>query len=247
MDLRESIEQYQQQFDVDVRSGERSEQVVALDLLIEFLGDYAALQQLEALTLTDLEEFFVDWYLRQPGVSAEFAVTLLDAVRAWLGWTDEAYRMQHGEMFQPLYERLREDLPRILEAWTTLAERLRLAQEEEAIEAGLEDLTPAATTSLISSGLNRVVRPDEVDYSAAREDYFRIVSVDEASLMLQSPSGSELGEAPVGPVRVPEAVAELLRVGDLLYVEVAPGPAGWEILEIARALPGGYAAARTGV
>jgi hypothetical protein len=246
MDLRESIEQYQGQFDVDVRSGERDERVVALDLLLEFLGDYAALQQLEALTLGDLEEFFLDWYLRQPGVDAEFAMTLLEAVRGWLGWTDELYGMAHGVVFQPLYERLREDLPRILEAWTILAEGLRQTQEEEAREAGLEDMTPAATTTLISSGLSRVVRLEEVDYSAAREDYFRIESVGEASLMLQSPSGRELGEAPVGPVRVPEAVAELLHVGDMLYVEVAPGPAGWEILEIERVLPGGYASARTG-
>lgn len=244
MDLREAIEEFQQQFDVDVRTGERDTRVVALDLLLEFLGDYAALQQLEALTNGDLEEFFLDWYLRQPGVDAEFAVTLLDAVRAWLGWSDERYRMQHGAMFQDLYERLREDLPRILEAWTILAEGLEQAQEDDAREAGLEELTPAATTSLISSGLNRVLRPDEVDYSAAREDYFRIERVDETALVLQSPSGRELGEPPIEPVRVPEAVAERLRPGDQLYAEVAPGSAGWEILEVGRLLPGGYASVR---
>src|SRR5207248_1904240 len=90
------------------------------------------------------------------------------------------------------------------------------------------------------TGLNRVIRPEEIDYSQAREDYFRVERIAEAAVMLQSPTGGELGEAAVGPVRVPTRVAQLLRPGDVLYTEVAPGRAGWEILEITQVLPGGY-------
>jgi hypothetical protein len=89
-----------------------------------------------------------------------------------------------------------------------------------------------------------VIRPEEIDYARAREDYFRVERIDEASIVLQSPTGGELGEEAVGPVRVPRRAAALLRPGDVLYVEVAPGPEYWEILEISQALPGGYRAAR---
>src|SRR5207249_1494230 len=95
---------------------------------------------------------------------------------------------------------------------------------------------------LISSGLNRVLRPEEIDYSQAREDYFRVEGAEQAAVTLQSPTGASLGEAPIGPVRVPPRAAQLLRPGDVLYVEVAPSRRGWEILEISQALPAGYSA-----
>ena len=60
-------------------------------------------------------------------------------------------------------------------------------------------------------------------------------------MTLQSPTGRELGEEVIGPVRVPRRAAALLRAGDVLYVEVAPAQGGvWEILEISQALPAGY-------
>ena len=64
MDLHESIEQYKQQFMRDVDAPGHNLRAAALALLEEFLGDYASLQTLEALAVEDLEEFFVDWYLR---------------------------------------------------------------------------------------------------------------------------------------------------------------------------------------
>jgi hypothetical protein len=240
MDLRESIEQYRQELEAAAESPEPDARTVALELLQEFLGDYASLQTRDALSAADLEEFFVDWYLRRPGAEATFAVTLLETVRDWLEWSDREALPGLSDRFQPLYERLREDLPRVLEAWEILAQELRQAQADEAEEAGLEDLPALPSAGLVSSGLNRIIRPEEIDYSAAREDYFRIETVEESSLTLQSPTGAELGEGAIGPVPVPERVAELLRAGDILYAEVAPGRQGWEILEIAQVLPGGY-------
>src|SRR5438874_4151363 len=91
MDLHESIEQYQQQFMRDVDAPDHELRSAALALLEEFLGDYASLQTLEALSVEDLEEFFIDWYLRRPGAQTPVAVALLGTVRGWLGWCDATY------------------------------------------------------------------------------------------------------------------------------------------------------------
>src|SRR5206468_956631 len=157
---------------------------------------------------------------------AAVAVTLLDTVRGWLGWCDATYGCRLDETFAPLYDRLRVDLPRVLEAWQLIAGRLRRSRREEEAEAGLSGHGTVGEASLISSGINRVIRPEEIDYSAAREDYFRVEAVAEETVTLQSPTGGELGEAALGPVRVSRRVAGLLRVGDVLYVEVAPGRGG---------------------
>jgi hypothetical protein len=240
MDLHESIEQYQQQFMREEHDPKHELRSAALALLEEFLGDYASLETLEALSVEDLEEFFIDWYLRRPGAQAAVAVALLDTVRGWLGWCDATYGCRLDEAFAPLCDRLRVDLPRILEAWQVIAERLRRSRHEEEAEAGLAGLGSRGGPSLISSGINRVIRPAEIDYSNAHEDYFCVEAVTEESVTLQSPTGQELGEEAIGPVRVPKRAAALLRAGDVLYVEVAPGQGAWEILEVSQALPVGY-------
>jgi hypothetical protein len=62
--------------------------------------------------------------------------------------------------------------------------------------------------------------------------------------MLQSPSGAELNEGPIGPIHLPPGAVENLRAGDVLHAEVAPSVSGWRILEIARVLPAGYGPTR---
>src|SRR5438105_3916419 len=114
MDLRAAIEEYQHQFEGGVDERERDTRAASLDLLQEFLADDASIETLEVLSVADLEEFFVEWYLRQPGAAAAVAVPLLDAVRGWLEWCKSRHGLALGAEFEPLYVRLRVDLRRIL-------------------------------------------------------------------------------------------------------------------------------------
>jgi hypothetical protein len=79
-----------------------------------------------------------------------------------------------------------------------------------------------------------------VDYARAEEDHFRITALEADRAGLLSPAGEQLGEPPLSPVLLPRSVADLLRVGDILHVEVAPAGTAWEVLEASRVFPGGY-------
>jgi len=88
--------------------------------------------------------------------------------------------------------------------------------------------------------VTRVVRPAEIDYARAEEDTFEVVAVAERSVSLHTTSWQELGEMPAGPVAVPPAAARLLRIGDILHVEIAPTSGGWEVLNVEAVYPGGW-------
>ncbi len=92
---------------------------------------------------------------------------------------------------------------------------------------------------LLSTGLTRVVRPEELDYTRAEADTFEVVEVEEQSVALLSPARRQLGEGPAAPVAVPAPAAGWLRVGDVMHVEIAPSADGWEILHVETVFPGG--------
>ena len=76
-------------------------------------------------------------------------------------------------------------------------------------------------------------------------DYFTVqpgiqVEGPSGTLSLQSSSREILREGVAAPVHVPGPAAALLRPGDILYAEIAPGPTGWEVLEVFGLRPGGY-------
>jgi hypothetical protein len=71
-----------------------------------------------------------------------------------------------------------------------------------------------------------------LDYTQAETDDYHIARVEEAALELTSPTREALGSGPATPVTVPSAAAERLRAGDRIQAEIAPGPAGWELLEV---------------
>jgi hypothetical protein len=219
---------------------ERAQRGAALDLLLEFLAEYASLETTEALQLADLEEFFIDGYVGRSDPEAAAAELVLDTVGDWLEWSHARSPWALHAQFQPLQARLSEDLPRVLEAWQILADAVTRARLDDAAEASLTDQASNLEERLLSAGLDRILHVQEIDYGAAREDHFRVERLEAAALVLRSPSGAALGEEPIGPVRVPERVAELLRPGDILHLEVAPRATGWEILEITQVLPHGY-------
>jgi hypothetical protein len=134
---------------------------------------------------------------------------------------------------------LKVDFPRVLGALELLREHGR--RHDLAPPAALVDEDEDEQVGAIGSGVNRVARLDQIDYPSAQQDYWTIARVEPTQLTLQSPQREALGEAPAEPVLVPAVAAGLLRSGDIIHCEIAPGPAGWELLEVFGIRPGGYA------
>jgi hypothetical protein len=233
MDLAQALEEYRQ---------ERKADRAAVDLLREYLTEYAEIADTDALTVDDFEQLFARWYLRREDADPEAAPDLVTGAEEWLRWLDARSPGTLAAEFAPVAERLREDLPRALRALAGLATYAHREDVESGLtpDAGQDEDEEGAPVPMLSSGLSRVIRPAEVDYARAEEDHFRITALEADRVELLSPAGEQLHEPPLSPVLLPASVAALLRVGDILHVEVAPTGAGWEVLEASRVFPGGY-------
>jgi hypothetical protein len=245
MDLAHALDEHEQQL------GTRSSRQAGtgsspLDLLRDYLLEYAGMTETEQIQQADLADLCARWYLSHEAADPQGALELVAAVERWLVWLDRRDPGARAEEFRPVAQRLREDLPRAIRA-------LRLLQAH----VHREDYPDVAAQSssgeplmLLSSGLSRVIRPGEVAYERAEEDDFRIEAIHGGHVSLQSPLGAHLGRPPLSPVLLPPEVALLLRVGDTLHAEVAPAthPSGageepgeaWEVLEASALFPGGY-------
>jgi hypothetical protein len=239
MDLAQALEEYRQ---------ERNADRAAVELLREYLIEYAEITDTAAVTPDDLEQLFARWYLRRDDADPAAAPGLVAGAEGWLRWIDARSGGTLAVAFAPVAERLREDLPRVLQALAGLSHHAHREDVDRslAVDPDSAEEEESEPVPFLSSGLSRVIRPAEVDYGRAEEDHFRITALAGDRAELLSPAGGELGEAPLSPVFLPADVAGLLRVGDILHVEVAPtgsGPsaeAGWEVLEVSRVFPGGY-------
>jgi len=215
--------------------------VAALAALREYLVGYAGLEDAESVRAADLFQFILDYYPSEEEPDVDVALALLDASAGFARWLVE--RGERGAApFLLAEDRLREDLPRVLEALAELKEHFQRNDLEP--EVLLEDEEDGAPVGAVGSGVSRVVRLDQVDYPAAEEDYFTIARVGPDSLTLTSAQREALGERPADNVRLPPEAAGRLRVGDIIHAEIAPGPMEsntWELLEVFGIRPGGYA------
>jgi hypothetical protein len=233
MDLAQALEEYRQ---------ERNADRAAVELLREYLIEYAEITDTAAVSLDDLEQLFARWYLRRDDADPTAAPDLIAGAEGWLRSIDARSGGTQAVAFAPVAERLREDVPRVLQALAGLSHHAHREDVDRSLAVdpdGAED-EESEPVSFLSSGLSRVIRPAEVDYGRAEEDHFRITALAGDRAELLSPAGEQLGEAPLSPVLLPADAADLLRVGDILHVEVAPTEAGWEVLEVGRVFPGGY-------
>jgi hypothetical protein len=218
--------------------GEAGQQTaLALSALREYLVDDSGLETTEGVTSDHLFSFLLEYYPSQEEPEPVVALALLDASAGFARWL-----LERGERavarFAGSEERLKQDLPRVMDALALLREYTGKDELRSSVEVSEEEET--GPIGAMSSGLDRVVRLDQVDYLAAQMDYFTLRSVSDGSLSLEASSREILGEGPAEPVPVPPAVTALLRPGDILYAEIAPGPAGWELLEVFGIRPGGY-------
>lgn len=235
------------------RRGEEGQRTaLALGALREYLVDHSGIEETERLSSNDLFSFLMEYYPSQEEPDPAVGLALLEVSSGFAGWLLERGERSLAD-FARASGRLREDLPRVMEALALLQEHARrddlggtvpVSEEEEEGEVGE-----------MTSGLDRVVSLDQMDYTAAQLDYFTLeqissqqsaigsqsgLPIPNASLSLRSSSRDVLKEGVASPVRVPAQAAALLRPGDILYAEIAPGPAGWELLDVFGLRPGGY-------
>lgn len=221
------------------RGDEAQLNALALSAVREYLLDYASLETTEALSQDDLFSFLLEYYPSQEEPETDVALKLLDVCSGFAKWLLERDERVLAT-FALAEERLRLDLPRVLDALVVLREHahrddvsnpIAVMNAEQDEDNGLGEMT---------GGLDRLMQLDEVDYDAAQMDYFTVESVGKTSLALQSSSREILQEGVADPVFVPARVSELLRPGDIVYAEIAPRKTGWEVLEVFGIRPGGY-------
>lgn len=220
------------------RRGEEGQRTAAaLAGLREFLVDYSGFEETEQVRPPDLMTFLLDYYPAEEEPEPEVALALLEAAAGFALWV-----VERGDRtlapFLAREERLRRDLGRVLEALSALKAHARREDIGGAVALAAED--EQGDVGSMGAGVSRVARLDEVDYPSAEEEYFTVRRAEPEKLELQSAEREALGEGPVGPVIVPARASELLRPGDIIHAEIAPGPAGWELLEVFGIRPGGY-------
>lgn len=240
----------------------------ALSALREFLLEYSGFADSQEVRPQDLMQFLLEYYPAEEEPVPEVALALLEVCSGFAVWLMERgertlapFAAQAEQLRADLPRVLgaldclqqyahRDDLAAPIEAelWEEAESRHGEAGEPEDGEDGEagEDRearaaraeSRQAALATLSSGAERVARLDQIDYPSAQQDYYEIERVDESFLVLRSPVRSALGEGPAEPVPVPAAAAELLRTGDIIHAEIAPGPAGWELLEVFGIRPG---------
>jgi hypothetical protein len=262
------LEQALDEFGVMERRRKRGEEgrgaALALAALREYLLEYSGHEGSADVTPRDLNAFLLDYYPSEESPDPDVALSLLDTTAAFARWL-----LERGERglapFVAAEDALREDLPRVLTAFAALEEHTQrdrlgppllaeLPTNRNSHEPGHPedapdepDDPPTQGNELLGelgSGLDRMVRLDEVDYPDAEEDYYTITEVREDGFTASSPTREALGQ-PAAVVRVPLPTG-LLRPGDIIHAEIAPAtggrePGGWELLNVFGIRPGGYA------
>ncbi len=231
------------EFELQQRRLHRGEEgrlaTLGLAALREFLIDYSGYVETDEVTPHELYTFLLEYYPSEEEPDLPVALSLLDAAAGLA-----RFLLERGQRslvpFVEAERSLREDLARVLEARTLLIQHARkddLRTEAELVD---EDDEEEQVLGSVSAGVDRVARLDQLDYAAAQVEYFTVARTSEDSLTLTSVEREALGEGTAEPVRVPARAAELLRSGDIIHAEIAPGPAGWELLEVFGVRPGGY-------
>jgi hypothetical protein len=218
--------------------GEEGRRVtLALAALREYLATDAGAEDTEALKPADLIDFLLEHYPSEEQPDPEVALVLLEVCAEFALWLLERSERSLAP-FAAAAERLREDLPRVMEALALLREDTR--RDDLATTLSLSAEESEEQVAEMTGGLDRLVRLDEVRYHEAQMDYYTVFSLGDDTLALQSSEREALGEGVAEAVKVPARVTGLLRVGDIVHAEIAPGTGGWELLEVFGIRPGGY-------
>jgi hypothetical protein len=208
-----------------------------LAALREFLIDFSGYESAGQVTTADLFLFLLDYYPAEEEPDPAVAAALLEVTANFARWLLEREFRGPAE-FLVAEPRLREDLPRVALAFQALRAHARRDDLAPPLELLNEEQADAVAS--VTSGVHRLARLDQVDYPASEEDRFLVTRVEPDALTLTSPGREALAEGPLGPVPLPEGIAEHLRAGDTIHAELAPGTDGWEVLDVFSVRPVGY-------
>jgi hypothetical protein len=237
MEIETAIQQYLIALKERVPRERVEFELTVLARLQEYLEGDSALERAEAIQSSDLRDFIRDWYRAGEDVDREVVEHFVSAVLGWAEWLDTHLEARPGAPSRlSALAPLEEELPRTAEAWAIMQQHVRDAPLSEAIP--VEEEETGAALGTVTGGLTRVIQPEGVDYAAADEDTFQVLELADDRVLLQSPTRQALGEQPIPVVGVPSTAARLLRVGDILHAEIAPTPAGWELLHVESIYPG---------
>ena len=242
MNLSQALDEYDLLRRRRQRGDEGRLSAAALVALRDYLVDYSGYEDTADLRASDLFAFLLDYYPSEEEPDAAVAMSLLEVSAAFARWLIE--RDERALVpFAAAEFSLRDDLPRVLEAYRLLKEhtdRDSLSPPASVTtEEGEEEVAEVATQ------YQRIARLDQVDYGAAQQDYYRVARIEDGALFLTSGGREALGEGEAGPLRVPVEASERLRPDDTIHAEIAPGTTGsvgepWELLEVLGVRPGGY-------
>lgn len=209
----------------------------ALAVLREFLINHSGFVDTTEIRPADLFAFLLDYYPSEENPEPEVALALLDAAAGLSRWLIEREE-RNLTPFAAAEFSLREDLPRVVRAFQTLKE---YAHREDFSGPGVvTDEEGEEELAQVETPFNRVARLDQIDYAAAEEEYYSVDRIEENRIFLSSLERQALDEEPAGPLTLPPEAASLLRRGDTIHAEIAPGSTGWELLEVFGVRPGGY-------
>lgn len=212
-------------------------QALALASLREFLVDYSGFEDTQEIRPADLVNFLLDYYPSEEEPDRTVALALLEASAGFARWLVE--REERGlAPFITAEFTLRDDLPRVLEAYALLKEHA--GRDDLTVPADITDDEGEQVLGEVATQYQRIARLDQVDYTAAEQDHYVVARVDEGAVTLRSQAREVLGEGEASPVLLPPAATKLLRPDDRIHAEIAPGSAGWELLDVFGVRPGGY-------
>jgi hypothetical protein len=250
MELESAVQQYLIERKRTTSREDLEFELAVLARLQEFLEGEPAMESVAALRAADLRAFVGHWFRSAEDITPDAARGLGAAVGGFAGWLDrqsvapsddqpEDQVIDHSDrpMLAPSLLSLEDELPRAVRIADFLRRHVHRNDLPDSIP--LEEAPGGSPLGTISAGISRVVRPEEIDYTRAEEDTFRVTAVSERSVSLISPAREQMGEGPAAPVAVPARAARLIRVDDILHIEIAPSAAGWEILNVEAVIPGG--------
>lgn len=237
MNLNQALDE----FDLLQRRRHRGEEArlagSALAVLREFLVDHSGYLDTTEIRPADLYAFLLDYYPSEEEPDPQVALALLDAASGLARWLIEREERNLAPFAAAEFS-LREDLPRVIRALRILKEH---AHRDDFSGPGVvTDEEGEEELAHVETPFQRVARLDQIDYASAEEEYYSVDRIEENRVFLISAERQALGEDAAGPLTLPQEAVSLLRRGDTIHAEIAPGSAGWELLEVFGVRPGGY-------
>jgi hypothetical protein len=182
---------------------------------------------IEDITPERLRDFLARWYVEKAGSpSAPEPQVLIDSLADFFRWADDYAETRMARECMAVLSELRQEIPRAIE----IAERLSKYVAGRGGAFGF----PEFLTSFEEGGRGQfdLDRPGQ---AGAIEGYFRVIRVEGTSVEAEE----IISEESVWPIIFPTGVADVIRVGFIINLELVRAPEGWQVAASGFAYPPG--------